>query len=72
MKHKWLILAALSIPLALSAQSDTTRIFRSAISPGMTEMHERSFEMEDTPELQKTPDSLTRVQTTTIYHYTDT
>ena len=72
MRNKWLILAALSIPLALSAQSDTTRIFRSAISPGMTEIHERSFEMEDTPELQKTPDSLTRVQTTTIYHYTDT
>lgn len=72
MRHKWFVLAALSIPLALSAQSDTTQIFRPAISPGMTEMHERSFEMEDTPELQKTPDSLTRVQTTTIYHYTDT
>ena len=72
MRHKWLVLAALSIPMALSAQNDTVQIFRPADSPGSTEVHERTFEMEDTPALQKTPDSLTRVQTTTIYRYTDT
>ena len=72
MKHKWFIVSALCIPLALSAQNDTIRILSSAKTPERTEVSERSFYMDDTPALKKTPDSLTRVEVTTIQYFTDT
>ena len=72
MKHKFLLLAMLCIPLPLFAQNDTVRIFRAAQVPERTEVQEQSFATEDTPELKKTPDSLVRVEVTTIKMYTDT
>ena len=72
MKHKWLIGSVLFFPLALMAQNDTVRIIGQAYTPERTEVKEQVFAMEDTPELRKTPDSLTRVEITTIHYYTDT
>lgn len=72
MRHFWTLILLALTPCALWAQSDTVRIMREAQAPAKTEVSERSFEMEDTPELQKTPDSLTRVVVTTIHYYTDT
>ena len=42
MRHQWIFAAALSVPLALSAQSDTVHIFRPAQQPDRIEVRERS------------------------------
>ena len=72
MKHRWFIASILFCPLALFAQNDTVRILYTAQTPDRTETTVQVFEMEDTPELKKTPDSLTRVEVTTIQYFTDT
>lgn len=72
MRHVGFLFVSLCIPLLVYAQSDTVSVMRVAASPERMEVREQSFEMEDTPELKKTPDSLTRVETTTIHYYTDT
>lgn len=72
MKNKLILLLALCIQLPLLAQNDTVRILRQAQMPEKTEVREQSFATEDTPELKKTPDSLVRVEVTTIKYFTDT
>jgi len=72
MKHKFLLLALVFIQLPLFAQNDTVRILRVAEAPEVTEVQEQSFATQDTPELKKTPDSLVRVEVTTIKIYKDT
>lgn len=71
MKH-FCTLLFLCIPFFLCAQSDTLRIMRTAPKPERTTVSEQSFATEDTPELQATPDSLVRVEITTIHYFTDT
>ena len=63
---------ALLVSAGMYAQSDTMRIMRPAALPERTEVNEQTFATEDTPELQKTPDSLVRVEVTTIHYFTDT
>ena len=72
MRHGLVIVSALLLPLALAAQNDTVRTMREAQTPERTQVTERSLYIEDTPELQKTPDSLARVEIATIQFFTDT
>ena len=75
MKHKlpFLTLGLLALLPALSnAQNDTVRVLRASQHAERTEVREQNFPMEDTPELKKTPDSLVRVEVTTIHYFTDT
>ena len=72
MKHTLLLALALTISGGLYAQADTIRIMRPAASPERMEVSEQTFEVENTPELQKRPDSLVRVEMTTIHYFTDT
>ena len=72
MRNKFILLLALCIHLPLFAQNDTVRILQTAQTASRSEVKEQSFAMEDTPELKKTPDSLVRVEVTTIHYFTDT
>lgn len=73
MRNKLLTLfVAMCSSLFLFAQSDTVQILRSASSPNRTAVSEQTIPMEDTPELQETPDSLVLRRFTTIHHYVDT
>ena len=72
MKHKFLLLALVFIQLPLFAQNDTVRIFRAAQTPERTEVKEQSFATKETAEMKKKPDSLVRVEVTTIKYFTDT
>ena len=58
--------------MGLIAQPDTLRIFSPAASPEHTEVQEQTFSIDDTQELQATPDSLVRVEVVTIHYFTDT
>ena len=72
MKRKWIFLLALVFQLPLFAQNDTVRILHTAQEPSQTTVSDERIPIPDTPELEKTPDSLIRVITTIIHEYTDT
>ena len=72
MKYMWLFVLACCSPLALLAQPDTVRIVRAGEVPERTEVREQRLAAEETPEQQKTPDSIVRVEITTIQYFTDT
>ena len=69
MKNSWLIVPLLCVPSLLFGQNDTLRIMRTSDEPNRTEVKEQRYEMEDTEELKKTPDSLSRVEITTIHYF---
>ena len=71
MKHILAILLLL-IPPALFAEPDTLRIMNVAQSPERTAVSEQSFATEETEEMKRQPDSLVRVEITTINYFTDT
>lgn len=72
MKHIWIIVLFVFLPLTSFAQADTVRVFHRAQLPERTEVVEQSFATAQTPSLQHTPDSVVRVEVITMHHYTDT
>lgn len=72
MTHFRCLLALLALPLWLHAQTDTVRIMQTALQAERTETSEQSFPIAETREMKKKPDSLVRVESTTIHYYTDT
>ena len=75
MKHKRLFFsfcAAVLYALPFHAQSDSVRYIREAQNAERTEVSEQSFPLKETAEMKKKPDSLVRVEKTTVLFFTDT
>lgn len=72
MKRLWVFVWAFSFTLMLFAQTDTVRIIRAGEVPERTESSEQYFSRETNPDAPQLPDSLVRVEITTIQYFTDT
>jgi hypothetical protein len=75
MKHKRLFFsfcAAVLYALPFHAQSDSVRYIREAQNAERTEVSEESFPLKETAEMKIKPDSLVRVEKTTVLFFTDT
>lgn len=72
MRHYLVFLLLLFIPLSMHAEPDTLRIMNKAAQPERTTVSEQSFATEETEDMKATPDSLVRVEITTIHYFTDT
>lgn len=76
MKHKYLFLmlcyAWSACVFPLGAQTDSVRIMHPAHEAERTETSEQTFPLPETAEMRKKPDSLVRVEISTVRHFTDT
>ncbi len=67
-----LLFVVLTFSPDVVAQSDTIESITKAYRLDRTTTSEQSFPLEETEEMKKLPDSLVRVETTTIHYFTDT